>query len=230
LNRGLGSLLGKEIPVTKIDSRNSSIIIGTPENSDIIKKLIDTSTLESLGGEGFIIKSVNADGNDAIIITANEDIGLLYGAFHFLRLLQTQTSLKDIDIISKPKIQYRLLNHWDNLNGTVERGYAGKSLWKWDQLPETIDPRYTDYARVNASLGINGTVLNNVNANPDILKEEYLIKVAKLAQVFRPYGIKVFLSINFSSPISSKFTLNSRRGGIGNLETSDPMNPEVRQW
>ncbi len=230
LNRGLGGLLGKEIPVTKTNPENGSIIVGTPENSDIIKELIDTSILESLGSEGFIIKSANANGNDTIIISANDDVGLLYGAFHFLRLIQTQTSLKNIDIISKPKIQYRLLNHWDNLNGSVERGYAGKSLWKWDQLPETIDPRYTDYARANASLGINGTVLNNVNANPDILKEEYLIKVAKLAQVFRPYGIKVFLSINFSSPISSKFTLNSRRGGIGNLETSDPMNPEVRQW
>ncbi len=230
LKRGLDGLLNKEISVTETNPKNGSIIIGKPENTEIIKELIDTSVLESLGSEGFIIKPANADGNDTIIIAANEDIGLLYGTFHFLRLIQTQTSLKNIDIISKPKIQYRLLNHWDNLNGTVERGYAGKSLWKWDQLPETIDPRYTDYARANASLGINGTVLNNVNANPDILKEEYLIKVAKLAQVFRPYGIKVFLSINFSSPISSKFTLNSRRGGIGNLETSDPLDPDVRQW
>jgi alpha-glucuronidase len=230
LNRGLSGLLGKEIPVIKINPKNGSIIIGTPENSAIIKKLIDSGTLKSLGSEGFTIKSANADGNDTIIIAANEDIGLLYGSFHFLRLIQNQSSLKNINIISKPKIQYRLLNHWDNLNGTVERGYAGKSLWKWEQLPETIDPRYIDYAKANASLGINGTVLNNVNANPDILKEEYLIKVAKLAEIFRPYGIKVFLSINFSSPISSKFTTNSRRGGIGNLKTSDPMDPEVRQW
>ena len=230
LTRGLKGLLGKEIPVTNSPNQNGSIIVGTPEASGDVKKLIDKHNLESLGKEGFIIKSIKTDGHDMLIIAANSDIGLLYGIFHFLRLIQTQSSLENIDITSKPKIQYRLLNHWDNLNGTVERGYAGRSLWKWNQLPDTIDPRYIDYARANASLGINGTVLNNVNANPQILKEEYLIKVAKLADVFRPYGIQVFLSINFSSPISAEFTMNRRRGGIGDLKTSDPMDPEVRQW
>jgi alpha-glucuronidase len=230
LKRGLSGLLAKEIPVTESNPQNSSLIVGTPTSSGDIKKLIEASELEPLGREGFIIKTITNNKNNTLVITANEDIGLLYGAFAFLRLIQTESSLKNIHIISRPRIQYRMLNHWDNLNGTVERGYAGRSLWKWDQLPEKTDPRYLDYARANASLGINGTVLNNVNANPEILKEEYLIKVAKLAEIFRPYGIKVFLSINFSSPISSKFTLNSRRGGIGNLETSDPMDPKVRQW
>jgi alpha-glucuronidase len=230
LTRGLKGLLGKEIPVTDSSNQNVSIIVGTPNTSSDIKKLIDKGELESLDKEGFIIKSAKTDGHDTLIIAANSDIGLLYGTFHFLRLIQTQSSLENINETIKPKIQYRLLNHWDNLNGTVERGYAGRSLWKWDQLPETIDPRYIDYARANASLGINGTVLNNVNANPQILKEEYLIKIAKLADVFRPYGIRVFLSINFSSPISAEFSMNRRRGGIGDLKTSDPMDPEVIQW
>jgi len=230
LKRGLGGLLEKEIPFTDSADQNGSVIVGTPNTSSDIKKLIGENELEPLGKEGFIIKSATINNNDTIVIAANEDIGLLYGTFCFLRLIQTKSSLKNININSKPKIQYRLLNHWDNLNGTVERGYAGRSLWKWDQLPETVDPRYIDYTRANASLGINGSVLNNVNANPEILKEEYLIKVAKLAEVFRPYGIRIFLSINFSSPISSKFTMNRRRGGIGELKTSDPMDPEVRQW
>ena len=92
------------------------------------------------------------------------------------------------------------MNHWDNLDGTVERGYAGRSLWQWEELPKTISPRYEDYARANASIGINGSVLNNVNASPDILKTEYLNKVSAIAKVFRPYGIKVYLSVNFASP------------------------------
>ncbi len=230
LKRGLRGLLEKKFPAMESDSKSGSLIIGTPESCEVIKKTIDPATLKTLGREGFIIKATKIDGDSSLVIVANEDIGLLYGTFHFLRLIQTESSLSNINIVSRPRIQFRLLNHWDNLNGSVERGYAGRSLWKWDQLPEQIDPRYIDYARANASLGINGTVLNNVNANPEILKEEYLIKIAKLAEIFRPYGIKVFLSINFSSPISAKFALNRRRGGIGNLKTSDPMDPEVRQW
>ncbi|MFA5423416.1 MAG: alpha-glucuronidase family glycosyl hydrolase [Phycisphaerae bacterium] len=230
LKIALGGLLDKDIPFT--DSiKDSCLIIGTPANCKEIKKLCKTLSLKTIGNEGFVIKSTKLKGKDAIIVAANKDIGLLYGTFAFLRLLQRQQSIQNLDIVSQPKIQYRLLNHWDNLDGTVERGYAGRSLWKWDELPGTIDRRYYDYARANASIGINGTVLNNVNANPDLLKPEYLKKVAALADVFRPYGIKVYLSVNFSSPISAKFKLeSSRRGGIGNLQTSDPMDPNVRRW
>lgn len=231
LKNGLNGLLGKKVPLTTSLSRNGLIIVGTLENLNMIKKSFDTKQLLALGKEGFLIQSGKVAGYRCTIISANDEIGLLYGAFHFLRLIQTQTDLDKIFIISKSIIQYRLLNHWDNLDGRVERGYAGRSLWKWNELPEKVDGRYSDYARANASLGINGTVLNNVNANPDILKPEYLKKVAKLAEVFRPYGIRVFLSINFSSPISAKFHIErSRRAGIGDLSTSDPMNPEVRQW
>lgn len=231
LKEGLKGLLAKDIPASGSVEKDGCIIIGTPGDSEIIKKLSCSLGLDSLGKEGFIIKSKEIDGNSAIVITANEEIGLLYGAFNFLRLIQAQQSLDNLNVVSKPKIHYRLLNHWDNIDGSVERGYAGRSLWKWDELPGKVDKRYSDYARANASLGINGAVLNNVNANPDMLRTEHLKKVAKLAEVFRPFGISVFMSVNFSSPISAKFKLeSSRRGGIGDLKTSDPLDPQVRQW
>jgi len=154
-----------------------------------------------------------------ISVTATDETGLLYGMYHLLRLMQMHEDISHLDIHEKPSYERRALNHWDNLDGSIERGYAGKSLWKWNDLPEVISPRYKDYARANASIGINGTVLNNVNANPAFISSEFLPKVAALANVFRPYGIKVYLSINFSSP-----TL------LGGLATSDPTNEEVRKW
>jgi len=230
LKKGLSGLLGKDILFGN-SSKAGSLIVGTPRTSGFIKMMNAAVSFNKLGAEGYIIRSMKIDGKRSLVIGANNDIGLLYGAFHLLRLIQTHRSLADLDTISKPKIQYRILNHWDNLDGTIERGYAGKSLWKWDDLPGKIDNRYYDYARVNASIGINGTVLNNVNANPNILKTEYLKKISKLADISRPYGIRVFLSINFSSPISSQFALdNNRKGGIGNLKTSDPLDPEVKLW
>jgi alpha-glucuronidase len=113
----------------------------------------------------------------------------------------------------------RILNHWDNMNRTVERGYAGFSIWKWHLLPGYIDQRYKDYARANASIGINGTVVNNVNANVQMFSKDYLIKVAALADVFRAYGIKLYLSAKFSAPIE-----------LGKLKTADPFDPEVKEW
>ena len=166
---------------------------------------------------------------DAYIITENEEksisihaateAGVLYGAFHLLRLQQTKNDPITFPIIEIPRYDIRMLNHWDNLDGTIERGYAGNSLWLWDELPGKISPRYIEYARANASVGINGTVLNNVNANPQILSAEYLKKVTALANIFRPYGITVYLSINFSSPTA-----------LGGLPTSDPLDESVRQW
>jgi alpha-glucuronidase len=231
LRNGLSGLLDKKLHFTESADEDNCLIVGTPAGCEVIEKLSGSLPLDTLGREGYIIKSIKTDGRDAIIIAANNDVGLLYGAFNFLRLMQTEQSLNSVSTVSKPRIQRRILNHWDNLDGTVERGYAGKSLWRWDELPEKIDIRYSDYARANASIGINGTVLNNVNANPDILRPEYLKKVAALADVFRPYGIRVYLSVNFSSPVSSEFKINgNRKAGIGNLNTSDPMDPQVRQW
>jgi alpha-glucuronidase len=240
LKRGLNGLLGEYVHTGRgIHRTGGMLAVGTPGNCDLVKKLHCEAALGDVGREGYIIKSAKIDGKNWLIITANDDPGLLYGTYHFLRLMQTRRNINDLNIVSKPKIQYRILNHWDNMDGSVERGYAGKSLWKWDQLPEKmdstsspqIDARYCDYARADASIGINGVVLNNVNANPKILSPEYLRKVAALADVFRPYGIKVYLSVNFASPLSSQFTLNgNRKGGIGDLNTADPLNPDVGKW
>lgn len=157
--------------------------------------------------------------NGQTIISSRTEKGLLYGAFTLLRAIQTHQNLDKLDLSDSPKIQHRILNHWDNTNGSIERGYAGESLWKWYDLPDNTDPRYTDYARANASIGINGTVVNNVNASARFLTEEYLLKVKELANIFRPYNIKVFLSVRFSAPKN-----------IGGLATSDPLDPEVRKW
>ncbi len=154
-----------------------------------------------------------------ISIAASNDVGILYGTFEFLRQIQIENSIKNINLEQAPKVGLRMLNHWDNVLGTIERGYAGSSLWKWYELPETLDRRYTDYARANASIGINAVSLNNVNASARFLTSEYLPKVKALADVFRPYGIKVFLSLNFASPKI-----------LGKLKTSDPFDPEVRKF
>lgn len=182
-----------------------------PDGHLIIKK----DPQPNLGPEGFSIQT----SNDHIIIAAASDKGILYGVFAFLRLLQTQQPLDRLAITSTPALAYRILDHWDNLNRKVERGYAGLSLWDWFTLPIYKDQRYTDYARANASIGINGTVLNNVNASPQILTPEWLAKAAALADIFRPYGIRVYLSVRFSSPID-----------MGGLKTADPLDPGVQEW
>jgi alpha-glucuronidase len=215
LLNGLTGLLGKKIST----DTDAGILVGTPVNSAIIRATISANELTFLGKEGFIIRTVKTALKNKIIITANTDIGVLYGVFHFLRLLQTHQNILQLSITSVPKIQTRILNHWDNLNRTVERGYAGMSIWDWHKLPGYIDQRYTDYARANASIGINATVLTNVNANALILTTTYLEKVSALANVFRPYGIKIYLTARFSAPIE-----------IGKLKTADPLDTEVREW
>ena len=154
--------------------------------------------------------------DDEIVIQGSDDLGILYGAYALLRNPQ---SGKDSCLYGSPAYGLRILNHWDNLDGTIERGYAGHSLWKWDELPKTISPRYEEYARANAAIGINGTVLNNVNASPRILSHDYLVKVAALADIFRPYGIKVYLSVNFASPMA-----------LDSLPTADPLDRRVNKW
>ena len=225
LKRALPGLLGKDISFNESVKKAGTLIIGTPENSDTVAKLNLTDSLKELDDEGFIIKGLKVDGKDCIVISANKDVGLLYGIFNLLRMMQTHKSLNNIDLVSKPKIQRRVLNHWDNRNGSIERGYAGRSLWKWNELPDTVDPRYTDYARASASLGINGSVLNNVNSDAVFFSTEYLKKIAKLADVFRPYGIKVYLSIRYTLPSQMK-----TENGIGPLNTADPLDPTVQAW
>jgi alpha-glucuronidase len=217
LQRGLLGLFGQATPLSETVTRDGAIILGTPATSPLIARLrLDTT---NLGHEGYLIRRVVVDGHAATVIAANDDIGVLYGAFHFLRLLQTDQPIDHLDLRDSPRVKLRVLDHWDNLDGSVERGYAGTSIWDWFKLPDWLAPRYTDYARANASIGINGVVLNNVNATPLILTPTYLKKVAALASVFRPYGIRVYLSARFSAPIE-----------IGGLKTADPLDPQVQQW
>ena len=218
LQSGLNGLLGSSIPLVK-KIKNGTIIVGTPGTSHLIASLHLHDKLILTGDEGYLILSAKYNNKKVSVIAANTDKGVLYGVFHFLRLMQTHQHLTDLSIVSSPKTKIRILNHWDNLNRSVERGYAGLSLWDWKTLPDSIDPRYTDYARANASIGINSTVLTNVNANALILTREYLEKVAALADVFRPYGIKVYLTARFSAPVE-----------IGKLKTADPLDPEVIKW
>jgi len=217
LVRGLTGLLGGVPRIQNETSAGHVLAIGTPQSSALIAPFRDE--VESLGEEGYLLKRTRRDGRDVLLVAARTDIGVLYGTFHLLRLLQTGTALDDLSVRESPKVRLRILNHWDNLDGHVERGYAGRSLWDWQTLPEWRDPRYTDYARANASLGINGTVLNNVNANAQSLAPDYQAKAAALADVFRPYGIRVYLSARFSAPIE-----------LGGLKTADPLDPAVQRW
>ena len=218
LKKGLDSLLSQNTPVSTSVTLDGAVVAGTPASSSIINGLgltLDANT------EAYRIVTMTIGGKNAIVIASQGSVGVLYGAFHLLRLLQTNRSVAALDISEKPKIKRRLLNHWDNLDGSVERGYAGNSLWQWSRLPGTMYYKYQDYARANASIGINGTVLNNVNNtnNTQILSSGYLSKIKALAGVFRPYGIKVYLSAYFDAPQA-----------LGGLSTYDPLNAQVIAW
>ena len=185
-----------------------------------VELTLNSTANDALGSEGFELSF--ADGK--ITASANSEIGLLYATYELLRMQETGNEPKNGEsIISKPAFEQRILNHWDNLDGTVERGFAGHSIWKWDEInvnnPTSNSNIYAEYARANASVGINGSVLNNVNANANILTEEYLLKVKTIADIFRPYGVKVYLSLNFAAPKH-----------LAGLETSDPLNKDVIAW
>lgn len=204
LQAGLQGLLGKSVPIVASPAGKTGGIVLT------------TGPVSGLANdEGYRISLQS----NTITISSPSDKGVLYGSFALLRHLQIGQPIGTLSVVSSPKVKFRMLNHWDNVNGTIERGYAGGTLWKWFELPGTVDPRYRDYARANASVGINGTVVNNVNASPRFLTAEYLQKVAALAHVFRRYGIRVYLSVYFAAPKT-----------LGGLKTSDPLDPQVRQW
>jgi len=219
LRRGLSGLLDLQIPVSDSVGAAGAVVVGTPAGSPLIAALGWQVALAKVGHEGYLIRSATIAGHPAIVVASNGAAGTVYGAFHFLRLVQTRTPIAKLDVAQKPRLARRLLNHWDNLDGSIERGYAGRSLWNWAELPKRVDPRVEDYARANASIGINGTVINSVNARAESLNASYLEKTAALADAFRPYGIRVYLSANFDAP---------RR--IGGLKTADPLDPAVGRW
>lgn len=202
LKRGLDGLLAQDTP-----------IVSQPVDGAIVLQTGDTNLPE----DGFRIGAKTLDGHPVTVISARTDQGALYGAFRLLREIQTRAALTDIS--DAPKIKLRIIDHWDNLNGSVERGYAGTSIFDWWRLPDLVDPRLTDYARAEASIGVNGVVLNNVNAKADSLTNPYLQKTAAIAKVFRPLGIKVYLSARWTAPIE-----------LGGLKTADPLDPAVQAW
>ncbi|MBW8812261.1 MAG: alpha-glucuronidase [Caulobacterales bacterium] len=216
LERGLSGMLGAEAPLAAAVDRPGAILLGTAAQPQIAGLGLP---LADLGPEGYLVRTVQVDGRAVTVVAANSDVGVLYGAFRLLRLIQARQPLDHLAISDRPALRLRVLDHWDNLDRTVERGYAGASIWDWWKLPDYRDPRYVDYARANASVGINGAVLNNVNAKPESLTQPYLRKAAAIADALRPYGIKVYLSVRFAAPKE-----------MGGLPTADPLDPAVRAW
>lgn len=231
LSRGLGGLLGRPLPFEPradgqpalvVGTLRSSFAVGAPTLASLERGLAAPTLaslerqLAALGPEGFVVLQGGVAGTPCTILAANEDIGVLYGVFHLLRHLQTHGTFEALSFSRGPRLTHRMLQHWDNLDRTIERGYAGFSLWDWHKLPDYVSPQLSDYARANASVGINEVLLTNVNANSLVLTERYLEKVAALAAVFRPYGIRVYLSARFSAPIE-----------IGGLSTADPLDRGV---
>ncbi len=219
LRSAVTAMLGGVVPLNENTLLRGTLIVGTPANSALIRDLNWSADLRAVGDEGFIIRSARIANHQVTVIAANTDIGALYGSFHFLRLMQTGRQIGKLDIVERPALQLRLMNHWDNPDGTIERGYAGRSLWQWNDLPGKLSPRYTDYARACASLGINGAVINNVNADPRMLAPGTLRKVAALADVWRPYGVRMYLCANFAAPVR-----------VGGLATADPLDKGVADW
>lgn len=218
LEDGLASMLGQSTLRTQKIAKDGTVVLGKSDHP-LIQSLEIFGKEDEFGEEGFGIYQVELEGKKVLLVTANTDLGILYGSFHLLGHLQREAPLSELSTTQRPSLDLRMLNHWDNLDRTVERGYAGYSIWDWHRLPGLIPQRYHDYARANASLGINATVLTNVNAKAVLLREDYLEKVKAIADVLRPYGIKVFLTARFSAPME-----------LDGLATADPLSPEVQAW
>lgn len=210
------SMIEKAPTYTKDRLQNTRLWIGTRAQLSQVLSLSKQTEIKVLGADGYWRGTVELDGKSFYAIVGNQPVGVLYGVYNWLNSIQSNTFDKSTELSDSPKINLRMLNHWDNLDRTVERGYAGFSIWDWHRLPGYIDPRYIDYARANASIGINAVSLTNVNANALILTTDFMKKAKVLADVFRPYGIRVFLTARFSAPIQ-----------LQGLKTADPLDPEV---
>ncbi|GAA3369583.1 hypothetical protein GCM10017744_089850 [Streptomyces antimycoticus] len=218
LVRGLTGLLGTRVAPRTSAPSPAALVVGTAKSSILIRELVPAADLAELGDEGYVVRRVTRRGEHFTVVAAHADRGVLYGAFHLLRLVQTRRPLEHVDPTERPATPLRMADHWDNDDGSIERGYAGRSFFDWKKLPQ-LDTRYTDYARVLASLGINGAVINNVNTPADYLAEPFLTKLAALAGVLRRYGVTLYVTANFAAPID-----------LGGLDTADPFDPAVRGW
>ena len=221
LSRGLSAMLSQTIS-TSHNLADGTLVVANSRSkllADCADQTEILTTTKALGRDGYLLRSTKMSGKNVILIASETDVGALYGAFALLKILQTHRPLGQLKISDAPKNPLRILAHGDDLDGTIERGYAGASLWKWAELPQKVDDRLKDYARLNASIGINGVVLNKVNATPAILEAKNLAKMAALADLFRPYGLKLFVCANFASPQA-----------LGGLKTSDPLDQGVIDW
>lgn len=222
LKYGIEGIVGVEPIVSNNSVKSSYIIIGILGECPAVDSFVGTAERDKVGKEGFLIKLIKNSKDDIMVIAGTEEKGLLYGVFNLLRLMQTETEIINISRIETPNNQLRIINHWDNIDGSVERGYSGNSIFfKNNKITKDLD-RIRDYARLLASVGINSIAINNVNVHKFetmLITDKYLLNVAKLAEVFRNYGIKTYLSVNFASPIE-----------LGNLSTADPMDTQVREW
>lgn len=223
LKSGINGILGVDaVVVTREPEQSSCIALGVLGRGQNIDSYVKYDEVVQIGNEGFIIKAFKT-GNSEIVVVAGTTIkGLLYGVFSLLRLLQTEATISGILKIENPANQLRIINHWDNIDGSIERGYAGKSIFFTDNKVTENLGRIKDYARLLCSVGINSIVINNVNVHKYesmLITDKYLNDVASLAQIFRDYGIKLYLSANFASTIE-----------IGGLATADPLDPQVRKW
>ena len=201
------------------DKTKAQFWLGTRTQMSQFLSMTEQVQIKDLGEDGYWMGPIEVNGKTHFVIVGNRPVGVLYGVYNLIKSIQTETFDQNLLQSDYPKVKLRMLNHWDNLDKTVERGYAGASIWDWHKLPGYVDPRYIDYARANASLGINAVSVTNVNAKAIVLTTDFMKKVKVLADLFRPYGIKVFLTARFSAPIE-----------IGGLETADPLDPKVKEF
>jgi len=219
---GIEGMLGIKPNISRSIDKSSYILMGTLDNLNTMDNCVDINEKNSIGDEGFIIKSVKNGDKDFIIVAGKTDRGVLYGTFSLLRLICTSTELDGIMRLENPSNPLRIINHWDNIDGSVERGYAGKSIFFKDNEITKDLKRVRDYGRLLSSIGINGIAINNVNVHKvetGLITQEYLPYVTSMANIFREYGIKIYLSINFAAPME-----------IGDIKTADPFDSDVREW
>ena len=222
LQQGLDGLLDTNLPETDGISKGT-LLVGTPASSKVLSGIhAITNEISGLGDEGFLIKTLKVNGTPCTVIAARKDMGVMYGVFHFLRLLQTQSDIKELNITQMPKLQRRMLNHWDNMDGSIERGYSGDSFFFKDSEILIDVPRLTAYARMLASVGINGITINNVNVKDAaswLITDRYFGALQEYLKIFTPYGVKLYLSINFAAPME-----------LGGMDSADPCDPAVAKW
>ncbi|WP_203433473.1 alpha-glucuronidase family glycosyl hydrolase [Jiangella asiatica] len=217
LVRGLSGLLGRPVEEAPAPARDGAVVLGTGA-SPIVAAHVPAGDLDAVGAEGYLLRGAVVHGHEVVLVAGGGPAGVLYGAFHLLRLLQTRQPLDGLDVCEGPVNPLRLANHWDYLDRVVQWGSAGRSVFHWEELP-ALRPRYTDYARALASIGMNGSVVNIVNAEHEFITTEMIGNLVPLAAVFRAWGIRLYLCANFFSPRA-----------VGGLPTADPLDEDVRAW